>query len=96
MTGRTVLPRCPPNAARSVVEAAGVDRLAAARGLAAHADSAGTERRPVASPVGRVLFRRRPGRRSVGRGVRIVGLRERPAWRASPTALPDGREGRVP
>ncbi len=51
---RTVLFLCPHNAAKSVIAAALFAREAARRGLAIHADSAGTE--PDAAPAPRVAF----------------------------------------
>ncbi len=48
---RTVLFLCPHNAAKSVIAAADFDRLAAERGLAARADSAGTEPDPGPAPA---------------------------------------------
>jgi protein-tyrosine-phosphatase len=48
---RVVLFLCPHNAAKSVIAAADFDRLAAEHGLAARADSAGTEPDPAPAPA---------------------------------------------
>jgi arsenate reductase len=48
---RTILFLCPHNAAKSVIAAAYLERLAAERGLTLHATSAGTDPDPGVSPM---------------------------------------------